>query len=307
MTTIKTSTMLKGYLMILVSALCYGSYGVWARLLGNHHFGVFYQAWVRSLMILIILLPILIWSKQFKPIARKDRKWFTITMVFTVFTQAPVYFAFNHLELGTATLIFYTLFLITNYFIGWLFLGEKMTAVKILSSILAMIGLFLTFGLSLATFSVTAMLLAAFNGIATGGEVATSKKSSHKYSSLQITAYSWLLILATHLPISMFLGEKQMIPVLNQDWFAMLGYAFSGLAGFWLITEGFKYIDASIGSLIGLLEIIFSIMFGVIFFGDKLTLPIIAGSILIILAGVLPDLYSLKHRKAKPVPTPAPL
>ncbi len=306
MTAKRITPSIQGYLMILASALCFASYGVWSRLLG-HHFGIFYQGWVRSAIILIALLPILIMSKKFKPIARKDRKWFAITMIFTVFTQAPVYFAFNHLELGTATLIFYALFLITSYLIGWLFLSEKMTTVKILSSVLALIGLFLTFGLSLATFSVAAMLLAALNGIASGGEVATSKKSTQKYSSLQLTAYSWILILITHLPLSMITGEIQLTPTFNLEWFAMLGYAVSGLAGFWLVIEGFKHVDASIGSLIGLLEIPFSIFFGVILFHDRLTFPIIAGGLIIIMAGLLPDLYSLKYRKMKPVPTPLPL
>lgn len=306
MSTKQMTPSIQGYLMILASALCFASYGVWSRLLG-HHFGIFYQGWMRSAIILIVLLPILITSKKFKPVARKDRKWFGITMIFTVFTQVPLYFAFNHLQLGTATLIFYALFLITSYLTGWLFLAEKMTTVKILSSILALIGLFLTFGLSLAVFSVSAMLLAALNGIASGGEVATSKKSTQKYSSLQLTAYSWVLILATHLPLSIMSGETQWTPAFNSEWLAMLGYAISGLAGFWLVIEGFKHVDASIGSLIGLLEIPFSIFFGVLLFHDALTLPIIAGGAIIITAAVLPDLYALKHRRAKPVPTPLPL
>ena len=87
----------------------------------------------------------------------------------------------------------------------------------------------------------------------------------------------------------------------------MLGYAISGLAGFWLIIEGLKHVDASIGSLIGLLEIPFSIFFGVLLFDDALTLPMIAGGIIIMAAAILPDSYALKHRGAKPVPLPGPL
>ncbi len=58
--------------MILASALCFASYGVWSRLLGQH-FGIFYQGFVRSTIILMILLPILILSKKWKPIEDKDR------------------------------------------------------------------------------------------------------------------------------------------------------------------------------------------------------------------------------------------
>ncbi|HVY52940.1 MAG TPA: DMT family transporter, partial [Gammaproteobacteria bacterium] len=244
--------------------------------------------------------------KHFKPITKKDLKWFSITMLCTLFTQAPLYFAYNRLDLGTATLICYAFFLITSYFVGWLFLKEKMTTIKILSCVLAFIGLLITFGLSFSAFSIPAMLLSALNGIAGGGEIATSKKSTHRYSSLQIIAYSWIFILATHYPLSIIIGEQQITPAFNIEWLAMLGYALSGLLGFWLIVEGFKHIDASIGSLIGLLEIPLSIIFGFILFNDPLTLSIFAGGSLIILSVILPDLYALKNRKNEPTPTPLP-
>ncbi len=292
--------------MILVSALCFGSYGVWARLLGDE-FGVFCQGWVRSALILAVLLPLGSLSGVFKRVQRADRMWFSVTMLFTVFTQAPLYFAFNHLPLGTASFIFYGFFLLTSYLIGWAFLAERINWVKIVSFGMALVGLFLTFRLSLAAFSLLAMALAAFNGVASGGEIATSKKSTEKYSSLQLTAYSWILILITHLPISILAGEKQIIPAFNQEWAAMLGYAVSGLAGFWLAIEGFKYVDASIGSLIGLLEIIFSAVFGIFFFQDQMTLSVFLGGAIILCSAILPDLYALRYPQEKPIPPPPPL
>ncbi len=297
---------LRGYLMVLASALCFGTYGVWSRFLGPE-FGIFYQGWVRSIIILILLVPIAIFGKHLKPIKKGDRKWFATTMIFTVFTQVPLYYAFNHLPLGTATLIFYGLFLISSYVIGWIFLGEKMTVVKIVSLVTALVGLFITFGLSLAVFSIGAMLLAALNGIASGGEAATSKKSTERYSSLQITAYSWILILITHLPLSLMMQEHQLMPALSWEWLAMLAYAASGLAGFWLVIEGFRFIEASIGSLIGLLEIIFSVLFGVWIFNDQLSTPIVLGGLIILASAILPDVYSLLHPKSKPIPPPPPL
>lgn len=292
--------------MILASALCFALNGVFARILG-HEFGVFYQGWVRSAIILAVMLPIAILGKYIKPIQKAHRKWFAITMIFTVFSQAPIYFAFNHLTLGTATFIFYGIFLITTYVIGWLFLGEKITKIKVASFALSLVGIFLTFGLSLAIFSLGAMLLAALSGIASGGEIATSKKSTDRYSSIQLTVYSWILILITHLPLSLITQERQLVPALNSGWFAMLGYSFSGMLAFWLVIEGFKYVDASIGGLIGLLEIVFATIFGVIFFQDQLTFGVIFGGIIILAAAILPDVYALKHPKEKPIPPPPPL
>lgn len=296
----------KGYLMILLSSLCFGTYGVWSRILGDS-FGAFFQGWVRSAIILSVLLPIALMGKHLKPIKKADRNWFAVTMLFTVFTQVPIYFAFVHLPLGTATLIFYGFFLITSYLMSWLFLSEKITFVKLFSLFLALAGLLLTFGFSLALFSVGALFLAALNGIASGGEIASSKKSTEHYSSIQVTAYSWILILLTHLPLSLLMGEQQLAPAWNLEWFAMLGYALSGLGGFWLIIEGFKHVDASIGSLIGLLEILFAIFFGIFLFHDPLTPSTMVGGVIIILSAVLPDVYAFKHRKAKPTSLPPPL
>lgn len=292
--------------MILASALCFASYGVWSRLLGKE-FDVFFQGWTRSAVILAVILPIMLIKKHFQPIQKKDRGWFAVTMLFTLFTQVPLYYAFNHLPLSTATFMFYAAFVVTSYSIGWLFLKEEMTRIKLVSLFLSLIGLVVTFGLSVPIFSLSALLLAAFSGVASGGEVATSKKSTYRYSTLQITGYSWLLILVTHLPLSLLLGEQQIAPALNSEWLATLGYAASGLGGFWLVIEGFKHVDASIGSLIGLLEILFAVAFGVLFFQDHISIQVLCGGGIIILAAVLPDVYALKHPKSKSIPPPPPL
>jgi len=284
--------------MVLASALCFGSYGIWSRMLGKD-FGIFYEGWVRSLLILIVLLPIALLTKNLKPIKKADIPWFSVTMLFTVFTQVPLYIAYNHLALGTTNLIFYSVFLITSYLFGWVFMREKMTIIKIISLVLALVGLATTFGLSLGVFSVGAMALAAFSGLASGGEVATSKKSSQNYSSIQIATYSWIFILLTHLPLSLLTHEVQIVPTFNLEWVAMIGYSVTGLAGFWLVIEGFKHIDASVGGLIGLMEIIFAIIFGVIFFHDRVILSTIIGGVLIISAAMVPDLYALMQGDKK--------
>ncbi len=288
----------KGYLMILLSAIGFGSYGIWSRLIGSD-FGVFYQGWVRSALVLLVLIPIIFVTRSYKKVDKKDRKWILIPILFGTVTQAPLYYAFNNMDIGTATLVFYALFVITSYLIGVIFLQEHITKAKLLSLALAFVGLLLVFGVSVASFSLAALLLAALNGIASGGEVSTTKKSTQKYSSLQIGMYIWIGILVTHLPLSLFLGEKQVIPEFNFVWFSMISFAFVGLFAFWLVVEGFKYADASIGSLIGLLEILFGVFFGILFFHEHLTPGIIAGGVLIILAGMLPDLITIVQKRTK--------
>lgn len=282
--------------MIFISAIGFGSYGVWSKFIGED-FGIFYQGWVRSALVLLFLIPIAYFTKSFKPVKKTDLKWILIPVLFGVATQAPLYYAFINMDIGTATLIFYSMYVITSYVVGKIFLKEKITIPKIISLFLAFLGLFLIFGISLSIFSFLALLMAGVNGIASGGEVATTKKTTEKFSSLQIGIYVWAGILITHLPLSLLFGEKQIVPELNLVWLSMCAFALAGLISFWLVIEGYKYVDASIGGLIGLFEIIAGIGFGFIIFHEELTLLTYLGGGIIILSAMLPDLTTILSRK----------
>ena len=282
--------------MIFISAIGFGSYGVWSKLIGED-FGIFYQGWVRSALVLLVLIPIAYFTKSFIPVKKTDLKWILIPVLFGVATQAPLYYAFINMDIGTATLIFYSMYVITSYVVGKIFLKEKITIPKIISLFLAFLGLFLIFGISLSIFSFLALLMAGVNGIASGGEVAMTKKTTEKFSSLQIGIYVWAGILITHLPLSLLFGEKQIVPELNLVWLSMCAFALAGLISFWLVIEGYKYVDASIGGLIGLFEIIAGIGFGFIIFHEELTLLTYLGGGIIIFSAMLPDLTTILSRK----------
>ncbi len=91
----------------------------------------------------------------------------------------------------------------------------------------------------------------------------STKKVTDTVSSLQVGICVWAGILLTHLPLSLLVGEVQMPVQMNRAWAAMLAYAVVGLAAFWLVIEGFRHIDASLGGLVGLLEVLAGVAFGV--------------------------------------------
>jgi DME family drug/metabolite transporter len=285
--------------MILAASVLFGSYGIWSKLMGDQ-FGIFYQGWVRAAIVLLMLMPLMMYKRQFRKLEKKDMKWMWLFIGFTLFTQAPLYYAFITTSVGTATLLFYAAFIITSFLVGKFIIGEKITVIKLTAMLLAFVGLTFVFGFSLSKFSLLGMAMAALNGIASGGEVSSSKKLSSKYPSLLLVFYSWVAILVTHLVISIGVGEVQWLPENSVQWWAMLAYSVAGLVSFWLVVEGFKYVDASIGSLVGLLEIIWAVIFGAIFFNEHIGLTIIAGGILILLAGFLPDAKNIiEHKKTK--------
>lgn len=283
----------KGVLFVLISTILFGSYGVWSRLIGNS-FGVFYQGWTRSLLIALLLLPLLLYRKELILIKKSDWKWMTVFLIFTSLTQAPIFYAFNHMDIGTATVLFFVSTLITMYLVGFIFLGEKLTKIKAISFLVACVGLFFTFSFSLVSFSILAASMAVLNGIASGGEISSSKKLSSSYSPLYLTWLSWAIIFITNGIISVLIGETQYMPSLNAAWLYLLGYTVVSIFGFWLIIAGLQYVEASIAGLIGLLEVVFSILFGIIIFSEVLTVKVIVGAGLILLAAALPHLSELK-------------
>jgi drug/metabolite transporter (DMT)-like permease len=284
----------KGILLVLFSTLMYGSYGVWSRLLGPH-FPNFYQGYVKALLISVPLVIFLILREGLPRIDRRDLKWFVVYLAFTSATQAPLYYAYNHMDIGGATLLFYVTCLITMYLIGYYFLDERITVIKLFSFALGCAGLYTVFSFSISRFSLLAAGMAILNGIATGGEVAFSKKLSERYSAIFLTAISWLIIAVTSLPISLILGEQQIIPAFNTQWLILIGYSVVSLLGFWSVIYGLRYLEASIGGLIGMLEIIFGIALGIFLFDEELTLKIFIGATLILAAAAMASIRAPKN------------
>jgi len=292
----KITSRQKGILMVIVSALMFGSYGVWSKLIGDS-FGDFYQGWTRGLILTIVLLPILLYQREIIPIQREHWKWILVFLFFTSMTQAPIFYAFNHMDIGTASLLFFVTMLLTMYVVGFLFLKEKPTSVKVLAFLMAALGLYLVFSISLISFALLAALMAVLNGVASGGEVSFSKKISHAYSPLYLTWLSWIIIFISNLPVSVLLDETQHLPSVDVVWLYQLGYSMVSLFGFWLIIAGLKHLEASIGGLLGLLEIVFSILFGIVIFGESLTGRLIVGGALIIIAAALPHLKEVYDKR----------
>ncbi len=290
----------RGTLYILIAALMFGSYGVWSRLLGPS-FGIFYQGWTRALLISIVLFPLLYYTKQIIPIRKSDWRWMSIFLVFTSLTQAPLFYAFNHMSIGTATLLFFVSMLLTMYVVGFGFLSEKLNKVKLTSFLIAFVGLYITFSFSLVAFSLLAASMAVLNGIASGGEVSSSKKLSGSYSPLYLSWISWIIIVITNAPISFLLHEPQPLPSFNVVWLYWIGYTIASILGFWLIIKGLKYVEASIGGLLGLLEVVFSILFGILLFNESLTIKVVVGALLILSAASLPHLVDLIRKNPKKV------
>lgn len=281
-----------GALFIVLSALFFGSYGIWSKLMAGF-FGEFNQAGIRGLLISIILVIIGVLGKKFKKIDKKDLLWFLLISLAGGLNQAPYFYAFEKLEVGTATMLFYASLTIGDFIWGKLFFKEKMTPIKIGSLILAMIGMGFIYGIKLSG-GIPPLFMAILAGLMGATEVVFTKKISSKYSTIQILIFIFGTMFICNTFISLFLGETIPVLTLNKAWLGQLGYTLSMLGALYSVVIGFKYLEASIAALIGLLEIVFATIFGVFFFKEILSFGILSGGGLILLSAALPEINSLK-------------
>ncbi len=285
----------KGSLFIVLASLMYGSYGVFSKYLADY--GIFYQVGIRALLIALFLLLIGYLQKSFKKIERKDIKWFLIINFFTIFSIAPITFAFGHLSLGTSSFLFYSAYLIFNYLLGIIFFQEKITVVKIISFVASVLGLLTIFTVQFSLELLPAMLMAILTGIGVSGEIVFTKKVSDRYSNIQINGIIYLVIAISHIVMSVVTQEDQSLSIITQTAPILIGFSIISLISSWALVEGYKYLEPSIASIIGLTEIIFSVLFGIIVFSEMLTGSMILGGALILFAATLPNIVELSRSK----------
>lgn len=291
----KTNTTAIGSAAIVMSAMGYASYGVWTKWMAEG-FSEFNQAWVRAVLLLLVLVPFGLGMKHFRAIKKADWKWFAIVALAGGLNQAPYFYGYEHLEVGTGTLLFYVTLTLGTFLFGKFFFREKLTAIKYFSLALGVLGLSIIYTLVVSAedlLPAASMILAGLMGAAA---IVFTKKLSDQYSETQLLTALAIAMLPTNFALSALSGESQLPALASPVWPVMLVYLATYLVSNAAAIVGFKYLEASIAGLLGLVEVVFGVVLGVLVFGEALTPAMIAGSAIIILAAGLPDAARLVSR-----------
>ena len=284
------SKQFKGSLLILASAFFFGTYGVWSKMMAGQ-FDDYFQGWTRSLIIVITLLIFGGVFKSFRKIDKEDIKYYIIYAVPGAMVVPYYYYGFTHLSIGTATLLFYASLTITSYILGILFFHERMNISKMASLGLGLSGLFSIYSLSLKE-ALVPIIICSLAGIIGGVEVVFTKKISDKYSAIQLTTCLYSMSFFICFIIYMVMHNFQFnISWDKIAWAGNIGHTISSLMAFLLVVRGYRFLEPSVGGIIGLLEIPIGICFGIFLFGEAITPSIIIGGSLIICSAALPNVY----------------
>ncbi len=211
--------------------------------------------------------------------------------------MTTIFIAFNKIAIGTAYFLFYAGSVFTGYVLGRIFFNEKLTSLKAASLLIGLIGLILIYSIGFESNKVWFYILANIAGIGSAIWNVFSKKISQKYSTSQIVFVDSFLIAILSLFFSLLVKEKFIFPAFTVPWISNILFALSSLITSYLIVYGFKYVEASLGSMILLLEVLFGIFFSYLFFHETVSFGALFGGGLVILAILLPNLSGKIFRK----------
>lgn len=275
-----------GASLIVMSSVFFASYGIWTQLIGNF-LGGYTASAIRSAIVLLLLVPIAIFYKKLEPIKWKQNWPYLLGMFFaSLFVWGPLYFAVLNGGIGISLTINYACIVIGVFIFGWIFLGERFTKDKLVAAVLGIVGLIFIYAQSVTGIAGVALMAASVSGLAIAANTVLAKKLSYK--STQSTIALWVTGVVANIVMMALLQESMPALGWRVEWLYLVAFAAASVIASWAFMHGLKLIDAGIAGILGLLEIVFSVAFGIIFFHERPGYMVFIGAIIIIVAASIP-------------------
>jgi drug/metabolite transporter (DMT)-like permease len=174
------------------------------------------------------------------------------------------------------------------FLFGKIFNKERFTKDKMLATFLGFIGIALVFSPNINSIGILPLFASALSGFATSVNLVLLKKVS--YNATQSTLVLWITSVLANLMMAILFQEHLPNIGFYSQWIYLLLFALASVAASWLFVTGLKLVDAGAAGILGLLEIVFAVVFGVIFFHEKPSTVTLVGIMIIIAAATIPYL-----------------
>lgn len=275
-----------GASLVVIASIFYASYGIWTKLLGNFFDG-FTLSVYRGILVVAILLPIACFSHSLQPLKLKNNWRYVTGMVFaSALTWGPFYFAIIQAGIGISLTIQYAAIVIGQFLFGSLFARERLTKDKALSAALSFAGLALIFSPTTRSLGWLALIGATVSGLAAAANAVLSKQID--YNATQSTIVLWSSGIVANIVMTALLHKHYPTFRLGIRWLYLMCFATASLIASWTFVRGVKLIDVGAAGILGLLEIVFGVLFGVVFFHERPSPVVLLGVVMIIAAAAIP-------------------
>ena len=268
-----------GLLQIFVASLLFGLIPIIVRFEKN--IGPYSLSFFRVLISVISLILFCFFMKRKITPFKSDKKKMFLFGAIHGFIILGYFLAINYLSVASAILLLYSSsiwIVVFSYFI----LGDRVTIRTMISLLIAFVGLI--FVASPQTIFLNESYIGLLSGLASGvgmGLVYVLSKTFKKYDKISLTFWQNLIGLPFVLPL-FFFDIPKVITISDIGLVIILGTFLTTLP-FVLLFEGFGRINAQKGSVVIMLDIVFSILFAWVLFQEVPTISIIFGGILIMI------------------------
>jgi len=107
----------------------------------------------------------------------------------------------------------------------------------------------------------------------------------------------WAASVIANIFMAILFREKYPDVGLHIQWIYLLFFAIASVIATWSLVKGVKLIEAGAAGILGLLEIVFGVGFGIIFFHERPGTLALVGAIVIIAASAIPYAKDLNLKK----------
>ena len=242
-----------GFTSLFLAAMSFGSFGIWIRLL-NKEISIYQQIVLRNSFALVIVVLIVLLTKQFKNIEWKKMKKLNLALYIFLIPLAVIAYniAMINAKIAIATFAFYVGTILTGWFAGIFFYQEKLNREKLLALFFVILGLGL-FAYPFSNMSINLGFIAGIvSGVLDGAANIFRKDLAGKISKLilvLLTAIGGVFVSGI-----MMLYFKQSLysfyTVSATTWIVGAFFGFLLIVINYLLLLGFQNFDLGLGSIV---------------------------------------------------------
>ena len=278
----------RGYVLGAVAAASYGLNPLFALPLYGAGLGPDSVLFYRYLLAVVMLGSLMIFRRQSFALTRRDILPLAVMGLLFSFSSLCLFASYNYMDAGIASTILFLYPVMVAVIMSACF-GERVTASTVLSILLALGGIALLYkGGDGATLSLAGVALVFLSSLCYAGYIVGVNRSSLRdLSTEKLTFYSLLFGLSVYLVRLRGVAGLQMIPS-PLLWINAVSLAlFPTIVSLVTMAGAIRRIGSTPTAILGALEPVTALFFGVLVFGERLTPRILTGVALILAAVTL--------------------
>lgn len=287
----------KNIIALLIAGITYGSFGVWIRFL-SQDLTSYQQIFIRNFLGLVFAFAFILLFKERLNLMNVNKKHLALYAVSFPITQVFYTFSILNIKIGVALFAFFAASFITSFIVGKIYFSDKINTRKIVSLILAFLGITILsykslFGGFLNWGFILGLLSGCFDTITnTGRRLLGGKVDRFVLVAIQmvggvVVAIILMFIFKQHIPTSV-----SSLTVLVAVFFGLLLMGLNILMNY-----GFKDFDLNLGTILLSIELFAAPILGYLFFRETLSGTDIVGGIFIFAGIIIANLPSKRFVK----------